>query len=57
MVDILEVVKVIRVDVEYDFDFRTEGKETVYVFAGVSYEVLASSYAYVSIDLREISAY
>ena len=56
MLDVLEVVEVVRINVKDYLDVRPELEEAVSVLAGFSDEVVAVVHLYVSCYLREIPA-
>ena len=53
---ILEIVQMIRVDIQYDFDARSEFQETVPVFAGFCDEKVPVTHVNVAVDLVQIAA-
>ena len=56
VVDILEIIQVVRIDVEDDLDFRTQAQETVHIFTGFCDEITAVADLGVAVEFRKIAA-
>ena len=56
MIDILEIIQMIGIDIEDNFDFRSQAEKTVHVFAGFRYEEIAFSDFDISVKFVQIAA-
>ena len=56
MFNILEIVQMVRIYIENNFNLRPEAEKAVHVFAGFGYEVFAVSHLYISVYFSQVSS-